>query len=65
MPQYAPDFIYKAVLLNGVKMPAPVLDEYDKHNVKINYHGRGHRANQQRNNNNNANNREVAGRFLK
>ena len=73
MPQYGKSYIFKAALLPGVKFPPPVLDEHDKRDIRIGYHGRnsygrrggrgggrgGYDSNRPRDN------REVAGRFIK
>lgn len=64
MPEYPPNFIFKASLLKGVRFDEPVLDEFDKKDVRNNYHGRNSYG-RRRNNQNRMDAREAAGRFLK
>ena len=64
MPDYAPNYIFKAQLLKDATIPTPVLDEFDKRDIRINFHGRnsyGKRGNRNQNNDN----REAAARFIK
>ena len=64
MPQYPANYIFKAQLLKGAIMPKPVLDEFDKRDIRINFHGKnsyGRRSNR----NDNYDNREAAARFIK
>lgn len=64
MPDYPSNYIFKAQLLKGVHIPISVLDEFDKRDIRINFHGKnshGRRGNR----NENYDNRETAARFIK
>jgi 5'-3' exoribonuclease 2 len=67
MPVYPSDYIFKAKLLKGVRLPTPVLEEFDKRDVLIGFKGRnayGRRGNHN-GGYNNIGQREAAGRFIK
>jgi hypothetical protein len=64
MPDYPLNYVFKAQLLKGVNLPSFVLDEFDKRDIRINFHGKnsyGKRGNR----NKNYDNREAAARFIK
>jgi hypothetical protein len=64
MPDYPTNYVFKAHLLKGVNIPTPLLDEFDKRDIRINFHGKnsyGKRGSR----NVNPDNREAAGRFIK
>ena len=64
MPEYPESYIFKAQLLKAVQIPKPVLDEFDKRDIRINFHGRNSHG-KRGNRNESDNNRESAARFIK